>query len=357
MTKVTNKQKLMDYCTKALEKVGVGREDAVIAAEVLSTNDMRGVNSHGTTLLRNYIRQIKAGGIDPAAQAETVTEAPAWALIDGHCGLGVLTSYKAMKVAIEKARQSGIGMVCVRGSNHAAATGYYAMMCAEENMIGIAMSNGDPVMSIPGTKGRVIGNNPFAYAVPAGNQKAVFFDVAMSVIAGGKIKNFEIEGKKLPENWMVDKNGMPTTDPSIFRQGGTLLPFALHKGYGFAVMVECLAAILSGSGFTKQNVDWTANPERQNNVGHMFIAIDIQKLIPADTFNSRMDLLVEELHNAQKSEGTERIFVPGEIELENEAKAVREGIKPGMAVYKNLSTLANDLGMEEEFKGVFIDQE
>ena len=347
---IIKQEQLLDFSTKVLEKAGMTAKDAKIVAEVLTTNDMWGVSSHGTILLKLYIKQVIAGGANPRGQLKIVKEGPSWALIDGNRGLGVLTAYKAMKIAINKAKKSGIGMVSVRGSNHFAGAGYYAMMCPQKNMIGISMSNADPTMSPPGTKGRIMGNNPFSYAVPAGKDKAVFFDVAMSVMSGGKIKGFESDGKKLPENCIVDKYGNPTIDPAVFRQEGSLLPFAMHKGYGFAVMVECLAAVLSGAGILDDNVNWDLTPDHENNIGHMFIAIDVEKFISIDIFKNRMDDLIERLRNAPKAEGVERIYLPGETELEKEEKARTYGFTPGGGVLESLESIGRTLGLEKSFK-------
>ena len=353
MGKKTLRDKLKCFCEIALVKAGLSMGEALIVSEVLVTNDEMGVNSHGTTLLRNYIRQLMAGGVNTNAEPTIVINEPSLVIVDGNGGLGILTAYKATEIAIGKAKETGICITSVRGSNHAAAMGYYALMCAKENMIGIVMSNSNPVMSIPGTKGRIIGNNPFAYAIPAGKANIVFFDVSMSVISGGKIKNFELEGKSCPDNWLVDKNGNPTTDPSVFRKGGTLLPFALHKGYGFAVMIECLAGILSGAGFTKRNVDWVAYPGAKNNIGHMIIALDIKRFTPLKEFIARMELFVDELHNADCADGIKRIFLPGEIELEKMEKA-KGGFYPGDATYENLRLLAEELGIEDDYKNVWV---
>ena len=342
------KDKLISFCTGAARKAGLSAGDAEILADVLVTNDQRGVHSHGCVMLRGYLNSIKQGGTDPRAEISMEIDTPAYTLVNGNNGQGVIVSYKAMKYAIEKARKSGVAVVGVKNSTHCAAAGYYPMMCAEQFMIGVFMSNGDPVMSIPGTVGRVMGNNPFAYAAPSGDGGAVFFDVAMSVIAGSKVKGFETEGKTLPPNWLIDKEGYPSTDPSDFVKGGTLLPFAMHKGYGFAVMVEILAAILTGAGTMNENVDWVANPGVKNNIGHFMIVINIASFMDPGVFSKRMDKMCDELRSAKKAPGYDRIYTPGEIELDCAARQ-SEFLSLPLAVSKSLEMMADEWGMVEEF--------
>jgi LDH2 family malate/lactate/ureidoglycolate dehydrogenase len=340
---VTKKQNLMDFCSKALEKVGVNVTDAKIAAEVLTTNEMRGIKSHGVIRLEGYIKQLILGTMNNRATLDTVREGQAWVLVDGNFGLGVVTAHKAMKIAIKKAKQNGIGMVCVKNSLHFSAAGYYSWMCANENMIGIAMSNADITMTIPGAVGRVIGNNPFSYAAPAGKDMSICLDMAMSKVAGGKIVIATKENRDIPNDWMVDSEGRPTTDPGDYDKGGALLPFGGYKGYGLAIMVECLAAALSGASMTKEATAYRFNSESNGSVGHFFIAINIDHIIPIQDFKNRVSDFIKELKNSPMVEGVKDIFFPGEIEFLNEKDSAKNGIKLGQATINTLKTVADDL--------------
>lgn len=342
-------ERLKQFCAAALVKAGVSAEDAAVAALVLVSNNMRGTSSHGTVNLYRYVKQILGGGMNPLAPFGIVSEGPAWALADGNAGLGTVTSYKAMQLAISKARTSGIAMVSVRNSMHFGAAGFYALMAAQQDMIGLSMSNADQTMSVPGAVGRVIGNNPLSYAVPTGT-KPVFLDIAMSMVAGLKIVRFQREGKDIPPHWSFDLHGNPTTDPAQFSLGGALAPIGGHKGYGLALMVEILSAVLSGAAVTRDIKNWTIDLAHPSDEGHLFIAVNIGMLMPIDRFKSRMDNLVEQIRQSTKAHGVERILLPGELELEQEEQSAAEGIELDEDTGESLGALAAALGMDGEFR-------
>jgi ureidoglycolate dehydrogenase (NAD+) len=348
-------EKLKGFVVGTLERVGVTSEAAQIVAEVLVTTDMRGVRTHGTRQLRGYVRQILAGGMIPNAAIEILNEGPTWAIVDAHAGLGVVAAYKSMQMAICKARGSVVGMVGVRNSNHFGATGYYAMLCAKENMIGLAMTNGDPTMSAPGSAGRVLANNPLAYAVPASGEVPVALDIALSVVAGVKVHQAAREGRLVPKGWIIDKKGAPTTNPADFEEGGAHVPIGGYKGFGLALMVEILAGVMTGAGITNEVTSFVQQPARPSNVGHFFMAIDVGRLIPMDVFRARVGKLVDEIKSSPKAKGIERIYLPGEMEHEEEEQARIDGIVLDETTMSNLRALAEDLGIEkEDFENIFL---
>jgi LDH2 family malate/lactate/ureidoglycolate dehydrogenase len=346
-------EKLKLFTKKALVQAGMSTADARIIAEVLVTNDMRGVYTHGTNCLKGYVKHIQKGGMNPKPNITVLREGPAYALVDGDAGSGVLVSYKAMKIAIKKARKSGVALVSVRNSSHFAAAGYYSNMCADEGMIGIALSNSDPIMAATGSADRVIGNSPFSYAVPWNDQGNLFLDMAMSVVSGMKIVQYDKEGKKMPLGWLLDPAGNPTTDPAAFKRGakdgGALLPFADYKGYALAVMVECLGGVLSGAALTSDIRSWTTEADQHSDEGHFFLAVDIKKFMPLDLFKQRVDTVSNRIRGSRKAPGSERIYMPGEKELDNDVKAQEAGFYPGEMVLDNLRALAEDIGMMNEF--------
>lgn len=346
-----SRDRLLDFCERLMVGTGLSREDARLASEILVAADMRGVSSHGTVALRRYARQIRAGGMNPSAKMKVLREGPAWAVVDGDAGLGVLSAYRATKIAISKAKDVGVGVVGVRNGMHFGAAAYFAMMMAKEDQIGLAMSNVDVNMSIPGAAGRVIGNNPFAYAVPAGEEKPIVFDIAMSVAAGGKINTARDEGKRIPEGWLVDADGRPTTDPWEFVKGGALVPFASHKGYGLAMMVEILAGVMTGAAVTKDIGCWVRDLDRPCDVGFLFIAIDVGMFMPIEEFRSRMDSLIRQMRNSLRAPGADRIYVPGEIEDEKEEDALINGVPLSDVTIDSLNGLAEDLGMADRLLG------
>jgi LDH2 family malate/lactate/ureidoglycolate dehydrogenase len=186
-------------------------DDAAIVADVLVMTDTWGTFSHGTGALRNYLTALRAGGMNPSGKSEVVAEGDSWALVDGHSGMGMLGCCMAMNMAIEKAQTQMIVWVGVRNSSHFGAAGYYANMAVRHDMVGIAMSNADPNMVVPGARGHIIGNNPLAYAVPAGEEHPILLDIALSAVAAGKIAAMKELGQPIPSTWLTDADGMPTT--------------------------------------------------------------------------------------------------------------------------------------------------
>ncbi len=341
---------LQEFCVKAMLQCGMGREDAQLAAEVLVTTDAWGVYSHGTRALRQYLKRMRAGGLKAQARPRIIHEGPAFAVVDADNALAMVSSCYAMEIAIAKAKTAGIGFVTVKNSCHFGAAGYYANMAVKQDMIGIAMSNVDANVVAPGSKKPVIGSNPIAYAVPAGQGKPVFLDIAMSTVAAGKIGAAKFAGKPIPATWYVDDEGLPTTDPSIFPEHGALLPMAGHKGYGLAILIEVLSAVLSGAAVTKHLKSWgLENPANPTGHGHAFLAIDIASMMPLNIFQERMDQMILEIQNAPKAKGADRIYLPGEIEWQRYEVQKQKGLSLPPEVIDSLNGLADDLELERLF--------
>lgn len=311
---------------KIFEKAGLAKEDAEIITNVLAETEMRGVFTHGFMRLERYIDCILSGGIKTDGNYEIITDSPSWASIDGKDNLGIVISYKAMKLAMEKAKETGVGIVNVKGSHHFGAAGYYTSMCADNDMVGMSMSNGDILVAATGSRVKTIGNNPFSYAFPANKYGKIVYDIAMSYVSDRKVVQMANEGKKLPEGWIIDKDGRSTTDPAEYEKGGTLMPFGGYKGYGLAMMVETLAATLSGAAMTGNVHAWNTNPKEGGNVGHFFMALDISKLGNVDTYKKRVDDMIDEIKSSDKAENVTEIFYPGEIEMKKLARCLETGI-------------------------------
>lgn len=329
---------------KLFERAGLSSSDASMITKVLLETEMRGVFTHGFLRLPRYISCMESGGIKKDGNFTVIFDSPSWASVTGNDNLGILVSYKAMELAMKKAKETGIGVVNVRGSHHFGAAGYYTSMCANANMAGVAMSNGDILVAATGAAEKTIGNNPFSYAFPAGKYGKIVYDVAMSNTSDQKVIRLEKEGKPVPLGWIIDKNGNPTTDASEYMKGGTLLPFGGYKGYGLAMMVEVFAATLSGAAMTGDVHAWNQNPEVGGNVGHMFMAIDLSKLGDPESYSGRVEKMIDEIKAAKKAEGVEKIYYPGEIEQEKMAKCLEEGF-----VEINDETMANIAALEEKY--------
>jgi len=345
-------EKLWDLCIYALQEAGLDLEDAGTVAQVLVTTDMWGTFSHGTNHLRNYIKKIRAGGIDPKAKPEVILEGHSWAVIDGHAAMGMVAGRWAMLLAIAKGKADGIGYVAVRNGSHFGAAGYYANMAVAHDMIGMAMSNTDANMVAPGGRTSVIGNNPFAYAAPAGKEHPILLDIAMSATASTKIFAAKAKGNTVPEGWITNGDGLPTTELGDWPNVGSMLPMARHKGYGLALMVEVLAGVLSGSGVARGVKPWLGVLSEGSDTGHAFIAIDVGKFMPIGEFKQRMDEMIRNIKESPKAKGAERIWLPGEMEWERREMALRDGIALPEIVLNSLAKLSREVG--RNFEELFV---
>jgi ureidoglycolate dehydrogenase (NAD+) len=346
MVKTVRVEALTEFCIAALRAVGMREADAHTTAGVLVMTDTWGTFSHGTHHLPNYVKKIRAGGIDPVASPEVILDTPVSSVVDGHNAIGMVASYKAMQLTIEKARTIGVAYVNVRNGNHFGAAGYYANMAAEEGMIGLAMSNADPNMAPPGGRASVIGNNPFSYAVPAGDEPPIILDMALSTTAATKILAAKRTGAKIPDNWIIDSEGRTTTEVGDWPASGSLLPMAGHKGYGLALMVEVLAAVLSGGAVALDVNNWLDKLASPPGLGHAFIAIDIERIMPIDQFKARIDKMIREIKNSPTAIGSDRIYLPGEIEWENRNVALKDGIALPDSILVALSELAKSTDLD-----------
>ena len=341
-------EKLLELCVYALKGAGLDDNDAGVVAQVLVTTDTWGTFSHGTNHLRNYIKKIRAGGINPKAKPEVILEGHSWAVIDGHSAMGMVIGCRAMELAIAKGKADGIGYVAVRNGSHFGAAGYYASMALEHDMIGMAMSNTDANMVAPGGRTSVIGNNPFAYAAPAGSEHPILLDIAMSATASTKIFAAKAKGNTVPERWITDAEGLPTTDAGDWPNVGSMLPMAGHKGYGLALMVELLAGVLSGAGVTRGVKPWLGALSEGSDTGHAFIAINVGRFMPIVDFKQRMDEMIRSIRESPKAKGSERIWLPGEMEWERREAALRDGIPLPEIVLNSLAKLSRELGRDFE---------
>lgn len=339
-------QELWNFTQKALLHSGVCEADANTIADTLVTTDSFGVLSHGTKNIYQYILKGKEGGLDFKAVPTIEKEGPAWAIIDGNCAFGMVTACKAMNLAIEKAKACGIGYVGVKNSCHFGAAGYYANLAAQNGMIGLAMSNADPNMAIPNSSGVAIGNNPFSFAAPYKPDQTIFLDMALSNVAALKVVMARESGKQVPQGWLVDKDGLPTTDPSGFPGEAFLLPVGAHKGYGLAMMVELLSSVLTGGGIVSEVKSWNLDMASKNNAGNAFIAIDVSQIMPMDLFLARVSQMVEDLKSRPKAKGADQIYLPGEIEWNKRRAALDSGeIAITDAMVENLEALSQLTGI------------
>ena len=335
---------LKAFCASALVHEGMSKDHADLVAEVLAETDAYGTHSHGTKNLHNYIRKFRVGGIDIQALPEVVREGPSFALMDAKNSLGMIPSIKAMDLACQKAKESGIALVIVKESCHFGAAGYYVNRAAAKGMIGLAFSNVDPNMTAPGARSMMIGNNPLAYAAPAVKNPSLFFDIALSNVASLKVIQARKDGHEIPDSWIVDKDGLPTTSPAHYPEEGAMQPMAAHKGYGLAVLVDLLTGLLSGGATSMSGdiVSWVFQMDQPNRVSHTFIAID-PACFGVTELAAQTETMADQLRQAPKAKGSDRIYTPGEMEWERHKKAQAEGIDLPADVEESLRGLADEL--------------
>jgi ureidoglycolate dehydrogenase (NAD+) len=326
MAKRLSVENLSNFCISTLENAGMPSSDARTVADVLVMTDTWGTFSHGTGALRNYLKSLRAGGMNPRSKPKVVAEGNNWALIDGDSGMGMLGACLAMNIAIEKARTQAITWAGVRNSNHFGAAGYYATMAVRNDMLGIAMSNADPNMVIPGARGRIIGNNPLAYAVPAAEEHPIMLDIALSAVAAAKIIAMKERKEPIPSNWLTDAEGMPVDEVGDWPASGAMVPMAGHKGYGIALLIETLAALLPGANVLDEAKSWVENPAGASGLGHAFVVINPGIMMPIDDFKRRVDVMIRKLRGAPKAKNSRRVYLPGEMEWEHRENAIAKGI-------------------------------
>ncbi len=348
---------LQEYIVRFFTHYKVPEADARIVADVLTSADLRGVESHGIIRLDTYYgNQIRRGMIDPQSPFKTIHETPAMLAVDGGYGLGHVVGYHTMRRCIEKAREVGVCMATARNSNHYGIAGYYAMMALPEDMIGISFTNAQPLVAPTYGRTALLGTNPIAVAAPAGRHRPYVLDMATSIVPIGKITVYQKAGRPIPEGWGVDKDGLVTTDPSAVLQGGALMPLGGtdimrgYKGYGLALMVDIFCGVLAGAAYgNKVGGPSTTYPA---NVGHFFAAIKIEAFRPVEEFKRDMDELITMLKEAPKAVGEERIYIHGEKEFELEERNRKNGVPLMPAVVKQLKDTGAALGIPFDLEPV-----
>jgi LDH2 family malate/lactate/ureidoglycolate dehydrogenase len=328
----------------AMLAVGLPPADAAKVAELMLEADLAGADAHGVFRLPQYIRRIKAGGVNPKPIIKVEQTAPATAIVDGDNGMGHLVMQRAADTAISLAKENGVAWVGARRSNHAGAAGTYAAMTLPHDMIGIyavvANANHMPVW---GAAESLLSTNPIAVAVPAGHEPPVVLDIATTVVSYGTVKAYKLQGKPMPEGWMVGaKDGKPITDSSKSADG-LLLPIGGHKGSGLALVLGLLAGVLNGAAFGRDVVDFNADDESACNTGHFIIALDVSRFLPIDVFKSEIDRQMRDLRSSPVLPGFNAIRLPGEQRQVRRADRVANGVPVFPEVVEQLDKLAAEL--------------
>ena len=316
--------------------LGVPTEDARLLGHALVDADLRGVNSHGCRYVSVYARNIRRGGANLQPVLHTVRDDGATCLLDGDGGLGHILAARAMKIAIDRAREHGVGVVSLRNSQHIGALAYYTQMAADAGCIGYATTNAGIVMVPPGGREKVVGLNPLSWAAPTARPWSFNLDMATSVVAGSKLGMAQERGEKIPLGWAVDKEGNPTDDPQKGMEGG-ILPLGGPKGYGLSVMLDIMAGVLSGGRFGRGL--------GTKGSAQLFQALDISHFIPLDDFKSRMEEMIQQIKDSALAPGSKGIFFPGEIEYGLKQDRLRNGLPLDAFVRGEIKREAESLGL------------
>ena len=351
MSKVFSYNQLFDFSKNVFLKIRCSEEDALLAAKVLLSADVRGIDSHGIARLSGYVRLWDAKRINTSPQIKILHETPSTATVDGDSGLGLVVAPKAMQIAIDKAKNVGTGWVSVQNSNHFGIAAYHAMMAFEYDMIGICMTNASPLVAPTFSIERLLGTNPICVAIPAGKQPAFVADMATTTAANGKLEILQRKKEVAPSGWIQNKDGEPSTDPHELKLGGALLPLGgdkehgSHKGYALGAIVDIFSAVLSGANYGPWVPPFPAYVPMPANmpgkgIGHFFGAMRIDAFRPAEEFKQHIDQWIERFRSAKTAEGFEKVIIPGDPEREMEEERMRNGIPVLNAVVEDLNSLS-----------------
>ena len=340
MEKIIAAETLQAFEKSLFIRLGMPEERAQILSHCLTEADLQGISSHGAIRVPVYARRIKEGLTDISSDIAVIEDHPGSAVLDGRNVVGQVSSEKAMRLAIEKARITGIGCVSLGHINHSGTCGHYSSMAAREGMIGMAFVNTTPLVAAFGGTRKAVGNNPLSVAIPAKRHFPIVLDMACSA-AQGKIELLQKQGKPVPDGWAVDADGNPTTDPAKALKG-VLLPIAGPKGSGLAIVIDILCGALSGSGIGAEIGH--LNDSRPQDLGAFFIAIDVSKFVSLDQFLNRVDGYIDYIKGTAR-EG-EQILMPGELNFIMEEDRKVSGIPLPDVLVDELNALAaaNSIG-------------
>lgn len=347
---------LYQFCQQIFEKMDCSQADATTATKVLLAADVRGIDSHGVARLSGYIRLWKAGRIKANNVPAILHQTPSTATLDGDAGLGLTVAVHAMNIAIEKAKNVGTGWVAVQNSNHFGIAGYHAMMALEHDMIGFAMTNASALVAPTFSTEKMLGTNPIAVAIPAGEMPAFVADFATTTAANGKLEILQRKNAAMPAGWAQTAEGETTTDAHILKQNGALLPLGTdrehgsHKGYALGSIVDILSAVLSGASYGPWAPPFPAYvPMPQNmpgkGLGHFVGAMRIDAFRPASEFKQHMDNWISRFKSAQPIHPDNPVLVPGEPEAATAKERMKTGIPLVPTVVADLREIGEEFGV------------
>lgn len=312
-------------CLAVFERLGFDERAARDCSDAILFASVRGLDSHGiATILPGVSNSVARGQSDPKAEPSVLRETPVTVVFKGNRAPGPVTASRAMRAAIERAKEHGLGAAVAVHAAHFGAASVYAMMAANEGLFGLVMCNAHPVVAPFGGAGPLHGTNPLAYAAPAASEPPIVLDIATSAAAHGQVAKALRRGQSIPAGWALDKEGRPTTDAAAAMQG-VMLPFGGHKGYGIGILVDLLTGALSGTTVGKTVEQSNPDPD-VGGQAFFFLAIDPSFFTERETFLERVDQLVRDAKSVPPAEGFSEVLLPGELEWREEQRRSKEGI-------------------------------
>jgi LDH2 family malate/lactate/ureidoglycolate dehydrogenase len=351
-------EKMVDFASRAYEAAGVPPADARKAGAALADSDLHSTFTHGLKNLKGYVDLMTSGKINPRARVHEVGGPEAAKIWSADNAPGHVAGGYGMERAIELAREFGVGTVFMRDSNHYGASGYWARLALQHNMVGYAFSNAPANMAPYGAKRAMVGNNPPAWAIPsrivdegeplpAGESDPAFLDIALSVVAGNRLDIFRRRGEDIPLGWALDSDGNPTTKAAARAAGGSFTPIADYKGSGLAIVLSAIDSFLAGGPFDDQRfADGPGSAQLYGTCNHWFAAYDIKQFIDLETFTVNVRSVQERIRALEPRAGFEQVYAPGDIENERARRWRTEGVPLEDFVLEELALVAEHLGLE-----------
>jgi len=344
MSKTIQWEKLRAYCQKIFISLGVPENEALVVSDCLVDADLAGVESHGVSRMTIYTKRLETKVVSSVFKIATERDYPAGLTLNGCNSMGMLVGKYAMEKCVERAKINGSCFIAANNSNHYGMASYYVNIAAQAGMIGLSGTNAPPNIAPWGSYKAYVGTNPLAISAPTDGEP-VLLDMAPSVVAMGKVILAAKLGKSIPEGWALTKEGKPTTDANLGKQG-TVVPIGGPKGYGLSLFVDILCGILSGAQFGPHLGNMWNDFVNPQNIGHFFCAIDISKFTDLGNFKKRLGQMTEEIKALPKNEGITELFLPGEIENRRRAERKANGIPMEDVVYEELRELGKTYKVE-----------
>lgn len=329
---------LQNFTQNIFLSIGFSETDAALAAQALVSADLRGIDSHGIARLAGYVRLYDNERLNPKPNIKIIRQTPSTAVVDGDRGVGLVVGVKTMEMVIEKAKIAGSGWISVQNSNHFGIAGYHASLAVPHDLIGMAMTNAAPLVAPTFSLDKMLGTNPIAVAIPAGQEPFFLADFASTAVAYGKLEILQRKNQAAPLGWAQDAEGNATTDSNAVKNGGGLLPLGSdrehgsHKGYGLGAIVDIFSGVLSGANygpwvppFATAGFMSAAAQTVGKGTGHFFGAMQIDGFRPVEEFKENMDNWIRAFRNARPVEG-HKVLIPGDPERMMEAERLQNGI-------------------------------